>query len=258
MKQTPYSRILLIISGLLLGIAAICTYIAAIRLFPVFSFIFQSDPALSFRNTIRPLIVPILLLTCSVLLLGHLYELFSLRSTVLIILCALLLPFSYYFSKETDAESIRYLFPAAVFGLYPLTCLVFLKDSPLQWRSTRAARILEIVLAVGNGSLYLFLLLLSLSEQILFLQLWMLLLTPILPFTFAMQMAFGSGAKRDAAAQAVCLLLLLLLPLSALFHPFSFDLSLLTVRAGLPILLLALLALLLGRIYRTYISNRKE
>lgn len=258
MKQTPYSRILLIISGLLLGIAAICTYIAAIRLFPVFSFIFQTDTTLSFRETIKPLIVPSLMLTCSVLLLGHLYELFSLRSTVLVILCALLLPIGYYLSNETDAESIRYLFPATVFGLYPLTCLIFLKDSPLRWKSTRSARILEIVLAIGNGSFCAFLLLLSLTDQILFLQLWMLLLTPILPITFAMQMAFGSKAKRGAAMKAVCLLLLLLLPLSALLHPFSFDLSLLTVRAGLPILLFVLLTLLIVRIYHTQISKRKE
>ncbi len=237
MKETPYSRILLILSGTLLGIAAVLVYAAAIRVFPIYSFLSQkASPSLS--DALAPLTVPMLALTASFLLLACMYKLFPPHVCALVILSALLLPLGRLYCARYDADSARYLFPAFIFFLYPITGYSLVRRL-FPRVSFRGASLLALAPEALTGLCLLSLFAVLLSGHVLILNLLALFFAPFLPLLIALHLCLSHFARQYRASTVSGLLLLAsMLPLSSALRPFTYDLSMTVVRLGVPTFLL--------------------
>lgn len=243
MKQTLYSRILLIVSGILLAIAAVFSYTAAIRVFPLYSFAGQvtfPDPTEPFRR----LMIPIIGLSICVLLLGKLYHLFSPQTTVLVVCSALVLPAMHLLGNDFDEYASRYLFPSLIFWLYPLAVSSVLRDTVKPSAHRSIAVRFQIGFAVLCALVLFLLSILALTPHVLFLQLLLLVLAPFLPVLlegFALFSRFGIPLSH--AMLILLRLMCAILPLSAAIRPFSFAGSLWIARIGIPVIFLAMILL---------------
>ncbi len=234
MTPSRYSRILLLISSISLGIAAAICYVAAIRVFPIYAFLTHLSSE-QVEAILSPLVIPITALGAVVLLLSHLYQTLSRRSKGLILTVCLLVPLFHYAAKEIDPLAVRYLFPSLTFFLYPVAMLSLFADLSRQGEERlrpglhKAMRSLDICLVFVMTSLAL----LVWSDSVLILSVLLLLLSPIIPFLICISLSIGCfGARRTRANIAVQLAIALIFPLGAALRPFSFDISLLCTRIG--------------------------